>query len=361
MRNRQAGNISRLTPTLVVASMVLVFGGLTAHSNVVDTLLSLIIGINGNRISIESTRNIQYLHPDMVRLDGFPWDIVQARKGAYDYTVPDTALKWARDTKQSVLGIIQYAPAWANEQNFKTPKNLSISSCGIPDLGNSDTSFNRLRTYPPKDKRDFGAYAYALAKRYPDVGYWQIWNEPNNPIFWPTGPNADEYAQMLKASYGTIKKANPGASVVLGGISLNDLEYVRELYAAGAKAYFDIMAVHLYNPGQAPSAYLAQELEKLHALMARYGDSTKTIWLTEIGWHTGTAPSAVSEQQQSQYLEQTITIAHSKAYVGAVFWNTLMDCDRGYDTANPEHSFGIFKNTTPKPAAAVMRGMMLKK
>jgi hypothetical protein len=347
---------------VVVAVLAFASVELRTDPGLLHRLLSLISGINVNQVSPQSAKSLEYIKPDMVRLDGFPWDIIEARKGAPDYTVSDKTIQWAQDHALNVLGILQYAPGWANGQDFKTPPDLGMSNCGIPDLRNADTAFNTLRTYPPKNAKDFGTYASAVAKRYTDVTYWQIWNEPNNPIFWPSGPDASQYTRLLKAAYGKIKKANPRAQVVLGGISLNDLDYVDELYAAGARKYFDILAVHLYNPAQAPERYLSNELEKLHATMARNGDATKSIWLTEIGWYTGTGPDAVTGTQQSRYLEQLFTIAKSKPYVGAVFWNTLMDCSQGRDAANPEHNFGIFKNNfTPKPAASIMRGMMLKK
>jgi hypothetical protein len=327
-----------------------------------STLLSLILGINVNQTTSQSAKSLAYLKPEMIRLDGFPWDIIEARKGVYNFAGSDKLMKWVRSNDLKVLGILQYAPAWANGQDFKTPPTLGMSNCGIPDLENTHTTFNALRTYPPNNETDFGNYAYTVAKRYKDVVYWQIWNEPNNPIFWPSGPDAHQYTQMLKSTYGKIKKANPRAQVVLGGISLNDLEYINKLYAAGAKNYFDILAVHLYNPAQAPHAYLENELEKLHMTMAENYDSTKAVWLTEIGWHTGTADHSVSEQEQADYLEETFSIAQTKSYIGAVFWNTLMDCGMAYDTANPEHNFGVSKsNLQPKQAADVMRGIMLKK
>ncbi len=351
---------SALAIPLVIALFVLFSFKLMTDPDLFHTLLSIISGINVNQISSPSGDSLRNIQPDMVRLDGFPWDIVESAKGVFDYTLPDMVMKWSRANKLQVLGIIQYAPGWANGQYFRTPPNLGIQNCGIPNLGTTTAEFNTLRTYPPKNAVDFGNYAYAIAKRYKDVMYWQVWNEPNNPVFWPTGPDAQEYTNMLKATYARIKKANPHAQIVLGGISLNDLDYINALYAAGAKDYFDILAVHLYNPGQAPSAYLDRELEKLQAAMAARGDGAKSIWLTEIGWYTGTAPHSVSEDQQGRYLEQVYAIANSKSYVGAVFWNALTDCNASYDASNPEHNYGIyFSDFKPKKAAAVMRGMML--
>ena len=57
-----------------------------------DTLLSFILGINANRINIQSAKSIRYLQPEMVRLDGFAWDIIEAKKGTYDYRTSDEVM-----------------------------------------------------------------------------------------------------------------------------------------------------------------------------------------------------------------------------------------------------------------------------
>jgi hypothetical protein len=359
---RRASRTKKISKPSVlgIAASALVIGTFLVAPHLFSRLTALISGVNINRVSPQSAQSVSYLQPHMVRIDAFPWDIIEATKGAYDFTVPDTIMSWVRTSGQSALGIIQYAPGWANGQDFTTPPNLEVSNCGIPDLNNRATAFNKLRTYPPRHARDFGAYAGAIAKRYRDVQYWQIWNEPNNPIFWPTGPDARKYTDLLKTAAGKIRTANPQARIVLGGISLNDLSYIQELYDASAQKYFDILAVHLYNPAQSPQAYLEHELEKLHTLMAKNDDSDTDIWLTEIGWHTGTGANTVTEHRQARYFEQTIAIARQKPYVGAVFWNTLMDCAQTYDAANPEHNYGLFnRNLQPKKSATVMRGMML--
>src|SRR3989344_1442794 len=202
MRKKSIVKMSKPLKLLAIVLFVLFSVQLISSSNLFNNLLSLISDINVNRVSSQSAKSLQYIRPEMIRLDGFPWDIVESKKGKFDYTMPDKVMKWVRNNDLNALGIIQYAPGWANDQDFKTPPNLGIQNCGIPDPGNDPTTFNRFRTFPPKDNLDFGNYAYAIAKRYKDVMYWQIWNEPNNPIFWPTGPDADEYADMLKATYG---------------------------------------------------------------------------------------------------------------------------------------------------------------
>ena len=215
-----------------------------------DRIWSLILGINVNQLGATGSKTIQYLQPEMVRLDAFPWDVIEQQRDQYDWTGPDRAVAWTRENNLKVLGIIQYAPGWANGKDFVTPASGGVCGIPLPDTPASD--YNKLRTYPPSDPQSYANFTYNLAKRYPDVLYWQVWNEPNSAIFWPPAPDARAYAKLLAVAHASIKRANPRAQIVLGGISLNDLAYVEELYNAGARQYFDKLAVHLYNPKQAP-------------------------------------------------------------------------------------------------------------
>ena len=57
-------------------------------------------------------------------------------------------------------------------------------------------------------------------------------------------PNPAAYAQLLKATYPVIKAADPGATVVLGGLTGNDYPFLEGVYAAGGKGSFDAVGVH---------------------------------------------------------------------------------------------------------------------
>src|SRR4051812_36928888 len=58
--------------------------------------------------------------------------------------------------------------------------------------------------WAPSMNEAAGAQKYAefmahMAARYKGlVDVWELWNEPDDHIFWPDGPKADRYAAMLK-------------------------------------------------------------------------------------------------------------------------------------------------------------------
>ena len=71
------------------------------------------------------------------------------------------------------------------------------------------------------------------------------------PWFWDSKPWARSYVKMLKVTYRQIHKADRGAKVVAGSfVGIGDYtqwDGIRDLYKAGAKGYFDVIAVHPFT------------------------------------------------------------------------------------------------------------------
>ena len=322
----------------IIIGVVFVVLVLILRPAIFSRLQALLFGVNSSELNAHRLSKISRLDADIVRLDAFSWDVIEKQRGIFDFSNTDAMVAIARRNKLDILGILQYSPSWASGTNYKLPTKFS-SHCGLPDT--TQESYDKYRAYPPLNPSDFGTFVYVTVKRYPDVKYWQIWNEPNNPVFWRNNPRADQYVALLKEAYGAVKRANPKAMVVFGGLSLNDQEYMEKIYTLGAKNYFDIMAVHPYNPAQAPSQYLEFELTKLKQFMGNRDDGQKEIWVTEIGWPTSTG--GVSEKTQAQYIEETYRIAGSLDFVGAVFWQTLADCTADLQKAVDEQNYGLYR------------------
>ena len=122
-----------------------------------------------------------------------------------------------------------------------------------------------------------------LVSRYKHaVHHWEVWNEPDNNLFWKPAPNPREYADLLKTAYKAIKEADPSALVLSGGVSGNAVPYLDAVVAAGGRDAFDILAIHPYavplNAEQArvesrPEVHkiLEVELTKYRAFLQRHG------------------------------------------------------------------------------------------
>lgn len=228
--------------------------------------------------------------------------------------------------------------------------------------------WNKL--WRPSNPQDYADFARFVVARYKDQGVhtFEVWNEPNHPYFWPSGPRASEYVSLLAAAYPLIKQADPEATVVLGGLSGNDATYMDAIYAAGGKPYFDIAAVHPYtgsvNPllcwtdaigRQAKDAFCG--IEAVRATMVANGDSAKNMWLTEFGWSTTTSTYGVSEALQASYLTNAFTKLQDYPYVTAAFWYNFRNTYWLNDAPNMyEANAGLVRTDfSPKPSYAALQ------
>ena len=112
------------------------------------------------------------------------------------------------------------------------------------------------------DTRAYAAFVGSLAARYRGrVEAYEIWNEADEPAFWPGAPDPAGYVSLLKASHTAIKAVDPNAKVIFAPLTGNNYGFVEAAYAAGAKGYFDAMAVHTDTACSvaAPSEYYRED------------------------------------------------------------------------------------------------------
>ncbi|MCZ2095050.1 MAG: beta-galactosidase [Anaerolineae bacterium] len=213
----------------------------------------------------------------------FPWPYVDRGPGRYDWSHPDRILRHAENQGLRVIARLGLVPVWA-----RPPADEKVTSL----------------TYLPYDRFDeFAAFVGAFAARYRGrVQDIIIWNEPNLAFEWGSRPpDPEAYADLLRLSYAAAHAANPEVRVLGGalaptlepessGFAMSDLVFLERLYAAGAAASFDALAVHTYGftaPPDAPpdpGAINFRRVELLRAIMERHGDGDTPIVITESGW-----------------------------------------------------------------------------
>jgi cellulase (glycosyl hydrolase family 5) len=202
---------------------------------------------------------------------------------------------------------------------------------------------------PPADPHAYAAFVGALAQHFgAKVSAYEIWNEEDASAWWAGGPNPAAYTQLLKAVYPAIKAADPSATVVLGGLTGNDYEFLEGVYQAGGKGSFDAVGVHtdtacnklspyefLRGAGNRLVADSFLAYREVHAVMLANGDD-KPIWMTELSWRTtsascpegawaGKTAEGVSDEQQATYLRQAYHCLQQDPYVQVALWFPLQD------------------------------------
>ncbi len=257
---------------------------------------------------------------------------------------------------------------------------------------------------PPDNPQDYADFIGQLAARYgPGSSYgrihaYEVWNEPNLSREWGgMAPNAAEYVALLKAAYGAVKKADPEALVITAGLSpttapppiaVPDVDYLKQMYAAGAKAYFDVLGAHgagfkappelspddaakdpQYNHGEGEKGrvYCFRHVEDLRAVMAANGDSAKKVAVLEFGWTTDSRPDspyawhAVTPAEQADYLVRAFGYAkeHWSSWVGPMIVIYIADPLMTKDT---EQYYWAVTNPdgTPRPAYEALKAMPKK-
>jgi hypothetical protein len=222
----------------------------------------------------------------------------------------------------------------------------------------------------PADPATFGAFAAAVAARYaPDgVRDYEIWNEPNNAIFWQPAPNPAAYTADLVASYHDIKAVDPSAVVITGGLApeasdgtdINQVTFLQDMYADGAKGSFDAVGYHPYSYPALPDTYetwsgwsqMSQTPVSIQSVMAANGDAALPLWLTEVGAPTS-GPDGVGTAAQAEELTQAIANAKASSSIAALFIYTYEDS--GTDTTTDEDWFGLLTASgAEKPSYAAV-------
>jgi hypothetical protein len=233
----------------------------------------------------------------------------------------------------------------------------------------------------PRSPEPYAAFLTALVTRYRPGGtfwathpsvtatpirMWQIWNEPNFASYWSAQPFAASYVRLLRAAHAAIKAADPGAQVVLAGFADVSWQYVAQVYAVpGASRLFDVVAIHPYT---AHPAGVIVILQRVRAVMDRFGDSHKPLLATEITWPSseGKAPPqfgvSTTEAQQAARLNQLLPLLisdRSRLGLMGFYWYTWMGDERPRATPYAFDYAGLLKyvggTVAGKPALTVFR------
>lgn len=173
----------------------------------------------------------------------------------------------------------------------------------------------------PRDDASYAAFMTALVDRYGPNGtfwrtanrkvpirMWEIWNEPDVTHFWDPQPFEATYLPLLHAAHDAIKRADPGATVVLAGLTNFSWQDLAGIYSdPGASGWFDAVAAHPYT--QYPAGVITI-LQRLRSVMNAHGDSSKPLIADEVSW-----PSAVGNSRYANQYDFTTTQAGQAARI----------------------------------------------
>jgi hypothetical protein len=226
------------------------------------------------------------------------WSGVQpSPRGGYNWAGLDASVALAARDRLEILPFLYSSPRWISGD------------------------WRRLPVDNGRQRRAWGAFVEAAVERYGRGGEfwaehgpgsddplprrpiraWQIWNEEN--FFYFTRPaSPGRYARLLAISERAIHRADPRATVVMGGLfgdpgqgpprAMDAVDFLDRMYRVrGVKGSFDAIALHPYA---ADTADLRGMVEGLRQVAVRNRDPRVGLYLTELGWGSQRNPEVVS-------------------------------------------------------------------
>ena len=248
----------------------------------------------------------------------------------YDWSFDDAIATALADHGLRWLAIIDYSASWAQSRR------------GVDHSAPSSTA-------------DYAAYASAFAARYgPDGAFWkehptvpreptdtyEIWNEPDNPAFWKPSPDPAAYADLYLQTRAAIDFVQPGAQVLVGGLT-HPASFLAAMLSAAPRlsTQLDGVAIHPYGP--TPHAVL-DNVRLARGALDLLGLAHAPLYVTEFGWTTA-PPGALDylpERLRPGYIERTLgALGHLDCGVVTALLYAWVTPER--DPANAQDWFGI--------------------
>ncbi|MBH2033184.1 MAG: cellulase family glycosylhydrolase [Pseudomonadales bacterium] len=213
--------------------------------------------------------------------------------------------------------------------------------------------------FPPKQAQVFAERMAMLARRYPSIDAWQVWNEPNLPSFWRPHEDAEAYGRLLQQSTQALRQVDPNKPVVMGGMAYYSQMPVKgglmleSLGKLGVQQLGTIIAYHPYSqtpetdePGKRDFILRSQQLNQ----MLR-GVQVPAIWATEWGWSSYAGPielqELIGEQGQADYVLRRLALMSALDY-DKLFLFALSDLD-SRASARDQHYGLLDLQGKPKP------------
>jgi hypothetical protein len=359
--------VRRPTPALIVASFGLAISlGLPASTPA--SAPDDFYGVNAQALFAEPSSGwdtqldaIDAGGLQLVRTDA-RWAVIEPRAPdgdmrSYAWSGPDAIVQALAEHGLRWYPVLEAAPGWAAQASG----DISPAAARIPD---------------------FAYFGFALASRYGRGGsFWrlhpalpalpvidyEIWNEENSAVFWPSQADAPErFADLFIAARQAIRAVDQQARVVIGGLALvnpplvsDEVTFLERMVSHRPDLIGQVDGVGLH-PYQATPADTYARIDRVRSAVNELLGPSVAIDVTEVGW----SALAVPEPQRAAYLDALATdLPRSNCNVADLLpyaWVTPES-----DPSNPEDWFGIWsKDGSPRPSgqaftqsALSMRGL----
>ena len=288
--------------------------------------------------------------------------------------------------------------------------HIALEECqkhGIINIGMSHHNFNggvssggKLARNMTKGSNyikwldDYYTTWYNLVKEFPEVEYWEIDNELNNPDFMFNAYDKSYFSSVQMAQIATdmlyyatraIHDANPNAKSIMGGLTEpmgfgngnqsaskpTNVWFLQQIYdnifsgeygyfygkesdevaSINPDDYFDVFSYHPYVWSSAPldEEYFIAESHKLYQVILDNEQKHKKVFITEVGFSEfGRGQEVVSESIRRMYHAIETSMPYVETLNYFKLYDIATDAWSGAPADNGMERYGLFYDFNPE-------------
>jgi Cellulase (glycosyl hydrolase family 5) len=342
----------RVVALAVTATVLPLFAPAGAQSVVSPVTGPPLGGVNATGISLgapiaavdQKIASAHALSARVLRVE-IPWSSLEPTRGRIEpraLAFTDHLVNTAAAAGIKVVALAIWTPCWASSAPAAVLRKCTPARNG------------RAQAWAPTDPNTYASFVAFLATRYGSkLAAIEVWNEPDqsNERYFAGPKKAQRYAALLRAAYPAIKHADPRIPVLGGSLVGSNGAFLRALYSAGIKGYYDGLSVHFYN-------LVLASLRYLHEVQLANHDSAP-LWLNEFGWSSCWPRQRVQQEQgcvtrqaQAADLANTFRSLSRTPWVAAEIVYELQ--------GTRSEDFGVLTETgASKPAFGALRNVFI--
>lgn len=222
------------------------------------------------------------------------WNEIEPQKGRFDWSSTDQRVKEFNQMEIYPLVIVKPFANW--DQDTCHPEEKYVAE-------HDPMKGGRVKVGKPCDMNAYARFLEKAVERYDGDGendmpgltvpikYWEIMNEPSMQGGSTGGMGEElkffvgtsqEYLEILKTSYQTIKRIDPEAKVVhagMAGVQEDFRNFWEPIFSADGGDYTDIANIHtISTDDKREDLYII----KFKRFIKQFGLEEKPIWITEV-------------------------------------------------------------------------------
>jgi polysaccharide biosynthesis protein PslG len=258
--------VSRARAYIFITFLIVMGGAHISHAGEMSHGASLTgfgVQVKHERTTLEDLAKIKATGFEWVRFDMW-WSAVEQTPGSYDWSVFDTFISNLHTQHIKAIIILSGGnPPYTGMT--KLPSDNFFHSAAEP------TPPTR-----PEDVKAFASFAAAAVARYNSQDLvWEIWNEPNDNLFWPPHSNPDAYDTLATQTCQAMRDVAPHAHII--GPALTGLPGIADRIRSGfletflhssAATCFDALSFHPYRADDQSPESVRGDYDDLRAFIS---------------------------------------------------------------------------------------------